>query len=56
MYFEDTSSLESQLNNDWPVMLRNLKQREDNLLELLHYNKRILSRQRDDDDELFVND
>jgi len=48
--------LESHLNNDWPTILKNLKQREDSLLELLQYNKEIISRQRDDDDELFVND
>ena len=56
MYFEDAATLETHINNDWSVFLKNLKQREDLHYELLIYNKKILSRQRSQDDELFVKD
>lgn len=56
MYLGDAGEIESNLNNDWTVVLKNLKLREDHHYELLQYNRRIISKQREDDDELFVND
>ena len=56
MYFEDDTVLESHLNNDWAVFLRNQKKREECHYELLQYNKRVVAKQRDEDDELFVKD
>ena len=50
MYFEDAYCLESHLNKDWAIFLKNLKQREEYHLELLHYNKNIVSKQRSEDD------
>lgn len=56
MYFGDVGELESHLNNDCTVLLKNLKAREDQHHELLQYNRRIIQKQREEDDELFIND
>jgi hypothetical protein len=55
MYFADSAQLEAHLNDDWTVLLRNLKAREELLHELLLYNHRVI-RQRFHEDELFTND
>ena len=44
MYFSDVSELESHLNNDCTVLLKNLKAREDQHYELLHYNRKIIQK------------
>jgi hypothetical protein len=38
MFLGDPLSIETHLNNDWSMLLRNLKSKEDHLFELLHYN------------------
>ncbi len=46
MYFTDANHLESHLNEDWTVLLRNIKSREDTHFQLLQYNKRLIAKQR----------
>jgi hypothetical protein len=56
MYFGDVSEMEAHLNNDWTLIFKNIKIMEDFHYELLQYNKRILMKQRNEDDDLFIND
>jgi hypothetical protein len=56
MNFADAGQLEQHLNNDWTLILKNVKAKEDLHFELLQYNRRIVNRQRLEDDELFIND
>lgn len=55
MFLGDICSIEQHLNNDWTLILKNIKIREDCLYELLQYNKKVITKQRDED-ELFIND
>ncbi len=56
MYLGDANQLEVHLNNDWTVLLKNLKLREDFHFELLQYNNHILSQLRNHHDDTFIND
>lgn len=56
MFLGDPLSIETHLNNDWSLLLRNLKAREDYLLELLQYNFKIIAQVRDENSQVFVND
>lgn len=56
MYFSDVADLESHLNNDCTIILKNIKTLEDYHYDLLQYNRRILSKQRLEDDDPFIND
>jgi hypothetical protein len=56
MYLGDASELEVHLNNDWTVLLKNLKLREDYHFELLQYNNHILSQLKNHHDDTFIND
>lgn len=47
MFLGDPLSIETHLNNDWSLLLRNLKTREDYLLELLQYNFKIIMQVRE---------
>lgn len=48
MYFAEPADYEYHLNNDWTVILKNVKAREDQLFELLQHNKKIVTKLRDD--------
>lgn len=56
MFQGDPLSIETHLNNDWSLLLRNLKTKEDHHFELLQYNHQIINQVRDSQAELFVND
>lgn len=56
MFLGDPLSIETHLNNDWSLLLRNLKLKEDYLFDLLHYNHKIVNQVREENAQLFVND
>lgn len=56
MFEGDPLSIETHLNNDWSLLLRNLKSKEDHLFELLQYNHNIVNQVREENAELFAND
>ena len=47
MFLGDPLSIETHLNNDWSLLLRNLKSKEDFLLQLLQYNHKIITQVRE---------
>lgn len=43
MFLGDLQNIETHLNNDWTILLKNIKIREDYHFQILQYNHKIIN-------------
>jgi hypothetical protein len=48
MYFSDEMELLNSLDEDWTILLKHIRKREEMHLQLLHENKKIIHKPRTD--------